>query len=202
MRCDAPDPNLSAWVDGELGPADAARIEAHVRECEPCRAALRAWRDAGRSLRREDAAADPADRILAAVRERRAHGTARTRRRSRWLLVPAAAVALVVPVILYRQALADREVRELVDLEGRNRVDAVDQIQEVEALRFEIAALLVRARAASLAAEGLQDLEREARELAEEAVRMRQRLYEIDSHLKREGLLRETTEVRHETRNR
>src|SRR5262249_57463503 len=73
--------------------------------------------------------------------------------------------------------------------EGENRGDAVLQMRDVEALRLDIGALLVRARAVGLGVDELKSLEEQARGLAEESARLRSRLAEIDSALRREGLL-------------
>ena len=43
--------NLGAYHDGELADADRARVEAHLRTCESCRAELGAIREASRLLR-------------------------------------------------------------------------------------------------------------------------------------------------------
>jgi predicted anti-sigma-YlaC factor YlaD len=193
MACEWNGPDLSAFADGELSPADAERVGAHVCACDECRAALRTWASAGDALRAADA--DPARgraAIVAAVRAARAGAPARPRRR-RWMLAAAAALVLVAPVLFFGQALAtSRQARQVVNLEGENRADAQLQMRDVEALRLDIGALLVRARALGLGVEQLRELEEQARALAEESARLRSRLAEIDSALRREGLLRET----------
>lgn len=53
--CTAFEPELSAWVDGELDPAARARLDAHLRSCDRCRSEVRDLRRVGDSLRRWDA---------------------------------------------------------------------------------------------------------------------------------------------------
>ncbi|MGK4004517.1 zf-HC2 domain-containing protein [Sorangium sp. So ce1036] len=60
--------NISAWHDGEVTPEDAARIEAHLAGCAPCRGAAEAL---GRVRRALVARADP--EVPPRVRERAEH---------------------------------------------------------------------------------------------------------------------------------
>jgi anti-sigma factor RsiW len=32
---------ISAWVDGQLGPGESAQVESHIRDCGECRAAAK-----------------------------------------------------------------------------------------------------------------------------------------------------------------
>src|SRR5579884_1857808 len=59
----------SAWMDGELGPAEAARFSAHAATCDACRARLRAYRQLGTGLDglTQAVAAPPAYRIFEQV---------------------------------------------------------------------------------------------------------------------------------------
>lgn len=51
-NCTLHDPMVAQrYYDGELPRADAARFEAHLATCGPCRSALEAWETAGASLR-------------------------------------------------------------------------------------------------------------------------------------------------------
>jgi RNA polymerase sigma factor (sigma-70 family) len=45
-RCAELQPRLSAFCDGELGPAEAAELREHLRACAHCRATMRAYRAA------------------------------------------------------------------------------------------------------------------------------------------------------------
>lgn len=63
--CDALEPWLSAWFDGEVFGEDRARIERHVAGCERCRAALDGYRLMGSEIR--GAARTAAARDLAAI---------------------------------------------------------------------------------------------------------------------------------------
>lgn len=97
--------NLSAWVDGELGPADATRVEQHVAACDRCRERLRLVRDlvrAAAALPRDTA---PPAEVWTGLRVRLAHG----RRRAWWprtaaVWLAAAAVVLVVSIPLLMRA--------------------------------------------------------------------------------------------------
>jgi anti-sigma factor RsiW len=44
-------PNLIAWLDGELSPVEAAAIARHVESCKPCRAQVASFRRAGENVR-------------------------------------------------------------------------------------------------------------------------------------------------------
>jgi anti-sigma factor RsiW len=82
--------SISAWHDGEVTPADAARIEAHVAVCAPCRRVA----DALVSVRR--ALVEGADReVPRRVRERAEGAALRVPRRRRW---PWATTGLVAAV--------------------------------------------------------------------------------------------------------
>ncbi|MBI1851180.1 MAG: zf-HC2 domain-containing protein [Planctomycetes bacterium] len=195
MACEVNGPDLSAYADGELSPEHAERIRAHVLLCDECRATLDAWGAAGDLLRASEAGDDEAAvraSIHAAVREGRRARAPRLSRRVRWLLAAAAALVLVAPALFFGQALAtSRQAREVVSLEGQNRVDASAQVQDVDALQMDLAAVLVHARAAGLDADRLEGLERQAQVLAEESERLRARLLQIDDRLRKEGLLRD-----------
>ena len=202
MSCEDFGPDLSAFADGELDGDAFARVQAHLKGCADCRRALETWREAGRRLRAEDETSNEATRFRSAVRRRQLADSGRGPRRWRWWLAAAAALFLVAPALFYRQALADREVREIVDLEGRNRADTITQIRSVDALQLDVGALLVRARAAGLEAKRLQELDVEARAVAEEAERVRARLMQIQENLNSEGLLGEIQEVSREAEDR
>lgn len=78
---------LSAWVDGEVGSEEGARVEAHLARCAACAATVRAHRALGAAMRaRTDDEVPP--RVMA-----RARGLAMRRRRWAWAAVAAVAVA-------------------------------------------------------------------------------------------------------------
>jgi anti-sigma factor RsiW len=103
-RCAAPtDEDLVAWADGELGAADRARVEAHLKDCAPCRREAALLRESGELLRRMPGLAPRADfeaRVVAAARETPA--TTHTAPRGRLVFlrprVAAAAAVLLVGV--------------------------------------------------------------------------------------------------------
>jgi anti-sigma factor RsiW len=43
-------PNLIAWLDGELSPVEAAAAARHVESCEPCRAQFASFREASQNF--------------------------------------------------------------------------------------------------------------------------------------------------------
>lgn len=45
MACEAFEEDLSAWIDGELTPAEEARLAAHLQSCRSCTALLRDFQD-------------------------------------------------------------------------------------------------------------------------------------------------------------
>lgn len=93
--------DLSAWVDGELGPEEAASVERHVVACERCGEQLRLVRGlvrAAGALPRDTA---PPPEVWTGLRARLAVG----RRRAWWpgtaaVWLAAAAVVLVVSIPL------------------------------------------------------------------------------------------------------
>jgi anti-sigma factor RsiW len=122
MACDQQPMQLSAYLDGELMPADASALEQHLRACPYCAAeiadALHVRR--GMAAARGRFAPDPAfkQRVLRGI------GTARSKRR--WFsFVPAAVatatIALVLAAFLWnlrssQQALREQTFREVADL--------------------------------------------------------------------------------------
>jgi len=84
---------ISLYVDGELGDADRARLEAHLAACEACRRTRDAFAAVGARVR---AGAAPADRLAArrALREILAGGPDPLWRRR--VAVPAPALAALV----------------------------------------------------------------------------------------------------------
>jgi anti-sigma factor RsiW len=92
------DPELiSLYIDGELEPAERARVEAHLASCEACRRTRDAFAAVGARVR---AAAAPADRLAArrALREILASGPEPFWRRR--VAVPAPALATLVAALL------------------------------------------------------------------------------------------------------
>jgi anti-sigma factor RsiW len=104
MSCtEPPEEDLVAWLDGELAPADAARVAAHLRGCGVCRREAAALRESGAMLERLPTLEPPADfvsRVVAAARDS-SSTVAETPRGRLHLLrrsVAAAAVAAVLMV--------------------------------------------------------------------------------------------------------
>ena len=97
-ECESVQPLSTRWVDGELGPDDRARVDAHLGTCPACRALLAAERTARTILRERGSALRGADPAPANLRDRcRAASAAPARRapRRRLLTAVAATVALV-----------------------------------------------------------------------------------------------------------
>ena len=195
MRCEEFGPDLSAYADGELEPPGAGRVEAHLASCERCRGTLAAWQETGRRLRAQDATPDRAPAFRAAMRKARSTLPPHPAPRRRWFVSAAAAALLLAAVFSFGRARAEREVRELVELEGGNRAETTAQMGGLEALRLEIAAVAVRAHAAGFEGDRLEALEAETKALIEETERLRQRISEIQRSLEREGLLRDPEEI-------
>ena len=76
-RCDAFEPWLSAWVDGELGRGERARVGAHLQRCPRCRSEVASLRVTQTLLR-----AMPTRTMPAGIREEVAAGSRRSGRRS------------------------------------------------------------------------------------------------------------------------
>lgn len=88
---------LSAYLDGELAPADADRVRRHLEACADCRAELQALRDAQALLRSLPEVEPPASlrtRVLDRVR-RRARPAGAWRRLPVWITAGAVAAAAV-----------------------------------------------------------------------------------------------------------
>ncbi|WP_437713540.1 zf-HC2 domain-containing protein [Sorangium sp. So ce448] len=89
--------NISAWHDGEVTPEDAARIEAHVAGCAPCRRAAEVLGGVRRALVAKADGEVPErlrDRAEAAARN------ARARRRGPWAITGAVAAAAAAAALL------------------------------------------------------------------------------------------------------
>jgi anti-sigma factor RsiW len=74
MMCPLPDGDLQAWVDGELEPAQAWRVQHHVAACPACQCRLQRWADLRTALRAQAASSHaPAhlrERITSHLRQR------------------------------------------------------------------------------------------------------------------------------------
>jgi anti-sigma factor RsiW len=97
MNCNEILENLSAYQDGELGPAEAAAVDAHLASCESCRRRLadyeKVWELLGDSKLLE-----PGPGFTEAVLDRAsARGFAAVRRPAFW--IPAAAAAAVLAAV-------------------------------------------------------------------------------------------------------
>ncbi|HSE95451.1 MAG TPA: anti-sigma factor, partial [Methylomirabilota bacterium] len=110
MSCDDVQADLSALLDEALGPAERARVEAHIMDCSDCRRELDRLRQTVALLRGLEPVRAPAgfvERVLAAAGP--APGVAWPARLGRWLFQPlrvklpleAAAVLLVAVTALY-----------------------------------------------------------------------------------------------------
>jgi anti-sigma factor RsiW len=89
--------NISAWHDGEVTPEDAARIEAHLAGCAPCRRAAEVLGGVRRALVAKADGEVPErlrDRAEAAARN------ARARRRGPWAITAALAAAAAAAALL------------------------------------------------------------------------------------------------------
>ncbi|MBV8202979.1 MAG: zf-HC2 domain-containing protein, partial [Acidobacteria bacterium] len=93
--------SLSAFVDGEAGPAEERQIAAHLAGCADCRSRLAAMRRLVGGLQRLAPAAPPAD-LAALVRSRVAAQAPRAP------MAPSAAGALGAPRFLRKAAFSWR----------------------------------------------------------------------------------------------
>lgn len=98
--CDPSSPRLSAYLDGELAPPEAAALGAHLRACPDCKAALDDLSAADRRLKAAPLAAPPpffAARVAAAARAmNKYHGPFR-----RFLSFPVPAMAALTAFIIF-----------------------------------------------------------------------------------------------------
>ncbi len=108
---------LGAYADGELAPAEAAAVEAHVERCARCREALAAIERADQAvlaLGAEEPSPAALDALAGRVRTRlgrEQRPTRRWREHFSWpRLVPVAAAAVVAVAVL---RVADRELPEV-----------------------------------------------------------------------------------------
>jgi hypothetical protein len=69
MGCDDYPAELSAWIDGELGSDDRARIAAHLQTCPACRERVRALQDTSSLVRGLHSPRAPASVTQAAMRQ-------------------------------------------------------------------------------------------------------------------------------------
>jgi anti-sigma factor RsiW len=98
MRCKDVIEDISAWVDGELGPKEREAVEAHLETCADCSRSLAEYRALGKLLGL-DADVEAGPEFLAAVharvREQRASSPLKSA-----LIKGAAAVAATVLLVL------------------------------------------------------------------------------------------------------
>lgn len=97
MTCDEALEMLSAWLDGEITPEEAAQLAAHLDECAECRAVEAQLQMTDEELRMlwEEPPAGLSEQIMQAVAREAA--AKKHRRWSRWAM-PAVAAALVLLV--------------------------------------------------------------------------------------------------------
>jgi anti-sigma factor RsiW len=113
-RCGWVCDRVEAWIDGELEPASAARMDAHVAGCGRCAAEVAAARSVAAELRALSELAPPA----AVVDEVRTRTRPRVRaRRAWWAVGAAAAVVMAVGVgsAVHRHAEEARIARASVE---------------------------------------------------------------------------------------
>ena len=134
MSCERARQDLSAWIDGELAPAEQAATETHLQTCASCRSAaadLRAIREAAAGLAEEPVSGDGWSGIEASLR---------ARRRPAWprfaiALAAAAVLVAVVGLTLLRRgddgSSAERRAREELALLQRQQQRAVAALQSV-----------------------------------------------------------------------
>jgi ferric-dicitrate binding protein FerR (iron transport regulator) len=126
MDCTAAHNLLSAWLDGELPPADRDRLEEHLEACSSCRAAADGLRQQDEELRllfapHQARSAAVADRVLT----RLAFEPRQVQRSRRWLPLVAsltsAAAGFLVALLVFRPwevvESPVRVVKELVQVE-------------------------------------------------------------------------------------
>lgn len=184
MDCDAIRPDLSAFADGELeGSPIVERVEKHLASCSECRERLEAWRAAGRALRSEDATRDPSATILRALRSR-----PRRRRNGRLFFragirAAVAAGVVVAAALSFGPVQAQREAAEMVELDGRVRVAATEELASITASQIELASLFMSLRALERDVPAARDLSREAESIAARAAVLEARLRELNEAL-------------------
>ena len=118
MTCTRYETDLALYVERDLSDADAAAVEAHLRECPTCPAFLAELR-ASQALVKDLAAEEIDSEALAVVRVRTIVAAARARRSRRPRWVPAWAAAAAIVLALGTLAL-------VVALVGRNPVRTSD----------------------------------------------------------------------------
>lgn len=96
---------LSAYLDGEATPAEAARVAAHVRECLPCRRRLEEFNQARAAVRSLPLLELPIHLVPAAEG---------SERRRRWPVAAGAAAAMVAAILAVASAIGPAS--EPVDL--------------------------------------------------------------------------------------
>jgi len=118
MTCTRYETDLALYVERDLSDADAAAVEAHLRECPTCPAFLAELR-ASQALVKDLAAEEIDSEALAVVRVRTIVAAARARRSRRPRWVPAWAAAAAIVLALGTLAL-------VAALVGRNPVRTSD----------------------------------------------------------------------------
>lgn len=205
-RCEALGADLSAYLDGECEGEAAARVREHLEECADCRNTAVLWRSLGERMREDDATPAEFPTIQGAVAAaiaarggvapppepagptRLLPGGARAPRGKLGFLA-AAAVLVTTGGIVWVTFLRRDDAHRLAELEGRDRVAVVTQLNASEALRLEIAAIRLKARAAGLSAEELARLEADAKNLFEAARTIDARVGAVQTRLEHGGLL-------------
>jgi anti-sigma factor RsiW len=117
---------LSALLDGELAPAEAAAARIHLEGCGRCRAELRAVEEARGALRSLPWLEPPPSLSAWVGRRRR-----RTRRAAVGLVASAAAAAALVVAAPHRPPTVRPPVADLVDVHAATASVAGDPVSEL-----------------------------------------------------------------------
>jgi anti-sigma factor RsiW len=122
MSHDLFDERLSAYLDGQLAPAERAEIESLLRQRPELETALRQVRELGdgiRELPKHSLGPDFAERVLAAAQQAadRAAVPLAPPSRRRWLMVAVGAVAATAALVLAMIALSPRRDNNIVKRE-------------------------------------------------------------------------------------
>jgi anti-sigma factor RsiW len=207
-RCEALGADLSAFLDGEAAADAAARVREHLEACADCRETAALWRSFGDRLRAEDTTPLEFPTIQSAVAAEIARAQVGPLRaspapprgappaafparapRGKLGFLAAAAVLVSAGGIVWVAFARGDEARRLADLEGRDRLAVVTQLNASEALRLEIATIRLKARAAGLSDDDLARLESDAKNLFDAARSIDARVGAVQSRLERGGLL-------------
>lgn len=100
-ECEQIQEQISAMLDGELSPTEEAAVQAHIRQCNECRAIYEVFATVSDAMTPESLPPDLHNRIMTAVQQRKVHKTRAKILRS--VLATAASVILIVGVVFTLQ---------------------------------------------------------------------------------------------------